>query len=222
MHGTALALLVVAVALTGLAPLLVWVAWLLRRARAGSATSSPRGAGGLRPLWVALAGAAVLFLGTGGYLLAGGPGGSEESPPAPEPSPSEIALPTTFAGLPLVDGRTGREAVDETARLHGLSFPLVSAAIGRYEGSGGTAEVWIAAAAGPAAARDLARRMADRMGEGRGPFDPPRLRSPGVWETRGLGQAHYFLATGSEVWWISADPGIVRRALADLEEMTRG
>jgi hypothetical protein len=31
-----------------------------------------------------------------------------------------------------------------------------------------------------------------------------------------MGQVHYFFADGSQVWWLSSEPGLGRAALTDL------
>lgn len=130
---------------------------------------------------------------------------------------SAAPLPGTVAGLPMVEAITGPEAVEQVSMLHGTDIPVVWAAVGRYEGPDGRAEVWASGSGDRASAVEMTRQMLSGIREGGTPFGPPRrvASERGVWATRGMGQTHYFFARGGDVWWVSADGAVARRALED-------
>jgi hypothetical protein len=59
--------------------------------------------------------------------------------------------------------------------------------------------------------------MTDRIAEGGTPFSSPRKVSGlrGVFVTHGNGQVHYYFFRGGAVWWLAADRGLARSALAE-------
>ncbi len=222
MHAGSTTLLLVGVAVVGTAPLLILVFALVRRSR----EREPRGRSDLRAraLPVSLVGVAVLALSAAWYVDVVGGRPADPSDvgvgTAMTGSTASALLPRSLAGLRATDGVTGPEAVQQVSQLHGADFPIVSAEIATYEGSGGTVTVWVARSADEAGAADMTGRMAERISEGGSPFDPPRplAGERGVWVTHGMGQVHYFFARGDAVWWLSADPGVAREALARVLE----
>jgi hypothetical protein len=163
--------------------------------------------------------ALIVAVVAGLYLSAAGPTGrGPRVTVLPELSqPSLELLPSSVAGLELTSGVSGQVAVDEITGLHVTGFPVSWAEVAWY--ANGRITVWVSRGpgSGPGAAK-LADRMATRIGEGDSPFTPPRSVPglEGVWTTRGFDQIHYFYASGDAVWWLSADPGLGRRALTDL------
>lgn len=124
-------------------------------------------------------------------------------------------LPASLAGLPATARITGTEAVDVVTGLHFGDVPVDEAEVAEY--GGGRAIVWLSWSASVSAAA-LVARMTDRIAAGDTPFSSPRKVSSlrGVYATAGNGQVHYYFSRGGAVWWLAADRGLARRALAEV------
>lgn len=223
-HTTNTALFLVVFALIAGTPVVLLIAGL-RRSRRGSAPDGGSAATAGRPtriLVTALVGVAALG-GVGLWVARSLPAtrangampGMDMGSGTMDGADAGIGLPAFVADQAMVDSLAGEQAVEQVARLHASSFPILDATIATY-GDGVT--IWAATAEDPAGATAMARDMARRIAAGGSPFDTPhRLRDvPGVWETSGMGQLHYFFARGEEVWWLSSDASIAARALADV------
>lgn len=232
MHDASMALFLVAVAVIGTAPLVMLGVYAARRRHDRRLVDDRSSGTPARALAIGIATVVVATVGVAWLLGARGSiettsnhaagvdeggsnaGGMDMGATGGKPS----LLPPSLSGMPMAESVTGAEAVRGVEQLHGTSFPMESAEIARYAGVDGMAMVWVAVAGDPADATDLMRRMVDRISEGSSPFEPPRriAGKPGVWSTRGMGQAHYFFARGDSVWWVSADPGMGDRVLPRL------
>jgi len=132
--------------------------------------------------------------------------------------PEAAPLPQVVAGQPLWTADTGRQAAFEISRLHQQSFPLVSAAVGIYQGEY-NAQIW----ASGLSFGWMARRMEQAMRDGilADPNLPFRLTDQREMEGRtvsileGMGQQHFFFTSGRLVVWLAADPEIADQALRD-------
>lgn len=226
MHSISVVILLAGFTVLGSIPIMVLVAWLVRR---GNADGEARP---MRAVGIALVVVMAAALAGGWFILsaarqpgamATGSGDMEGMPGMLPAAPSADAtaaptLPSEVAGMSLTSGVTGAEALQEVSRLHGKDVPLVAAAIGRYTAGVNRAEVWIARTTLPSGATAMAQKMADRITEGRSPFERPELLAgtEGVWITRGMGQVHYFFARGAAVWWLSVDEPASRQALEQV------
>ncbi|MCJ7832692.1 MAG: hypothetical protein MUP92_04510 [Actinobacteria bacterium] len=123
------------------------------------------------------------------------------------------SLPDRIAGLDKVSELTGDAALQQVATMHPSEFPLTGAIVGNYQGKGGKATMWVAVNPSDAMAPAMAEQMATAIGGGETPFTEPIQVQPGVYESEGLGQMHYFFAAGNGVWWLSVDPPLAEKAL---------
>ena len=153
--------------------------------------------------------------GAEGVPVTGGPAVAGPSTPTDE-------LPATLAGIPRTELAVGPEALEQVGHLHqGAEIDIVSAAVARYAGPTGRAELWMSRSLDPAAASELARDMADRIATSDSPFEPP-VSVAGeamMWETRGMGQVHHFWAAGTGVWWLSIDEGLLPVAMSESKAL---
>ncbi len=133
-------------------------------------------------------------------------------------NPAAAPLPPQVAGQPLWTADTGRQAAFEISRLHQQSFPLISAAVGIYQGKH-NAQIW----ASGFSFGWLAGRMEQAMRKSilSDPNLPFRLLEEREVDGRrvavleGLGQRHFFFTSGRLVIWLAADPEIAEPALRD-------
>jgi hypothetical protein len=215
------AIFLTAIALIGLAPLILAVASVARR-RADGGGGGRRGrrrivVAGITSLLVvggtvaaawALAGRAEPGAGSAsgmGGMGEGGTGGMS----------THVRVPRTLAGLELTALTRGDDAIAEVTALHGAPFPLVDAAVARY---GDAVGVWVSSAPDVTTAQREVDEMRARIAEGGTPFATPTLvRTAGrVFTTSGMGERHFFFSSGRDVWWISAPPPFAKEALDDL------
>lgn len=146
--------------------------------------------------------------------------------PHPGGPPAAVSpLPPSLAGLPLATSLVGEEAVVSVEQLHGktLGAGLDDAWVGEYgggsEGGGGAATVWVSRSVSPGDARELLERMTDRIGEGGSPFTGlVPIQEDGVegYRLEGMGQVHYYFLSGSDVYWLAADPALAGPGLDEL------
>lgn len=243
MHRGVIFLLFVAIGLIVASPILVFTAWLFRGRGSPAEGDAPleavesERAGTRRPALTGsvVAVVAAVLLGTAWYLSGASGDGSGagnattaagmQMSGAAMPGmgdASGASLPPTLSGLPMTGSATGSEALRQVAQIHAGNFPIASAAIATY--GDGTVQVWVATAGEGTTAARLTARMADTISAGGSPFSPPRplMEEPAVWETRGMGQVHYFWAQGDQVWWVSADRSFAPEALAALRGEVEG
>lgn len=134
---------------------------------------------------------------------------------------ARVQLPTSLAALPLSAQVEGEAAMAEIGRLHAGDFPLTSAAIGRY-GTSAQATLWVAELDDEAAAVQMAESMRQSIAAGTSPFRETghRARRNGpIHELEGMGQTHFFYASGRHVVWLGAVPAIADQALQDTLEV---
>ena len=127
-------------------------------------------------------------------------------------------LPRRLAGLALVSWSDGPQAIAEVGRMHAADLALDSAAIGRY-GDAGQVVLWISQTPDSAAASNMTEAMRTRINAVDSPFTQvalrPRQAGP-ITELEGMGQRHYFYASGSTVIWLGAEPALAEQALVNL------
>jgi hypothetical protein len=127
-------------------------------------------------------------------------------------------LPDQLAGLPLASTSTGQQAVAEINRMHGLNFPLLSGAVGRYGGDG-QATLWVSEAQSASLASQMLEDMAAKIAQGSSPFKPADVRLDGgrkVYELEGLGQRHFYFQSRAFLVWLAVDSDLVERALGEV------
>ncbi len=241
MHRGVIFLLFVAIGLIVASPILVFAAWMVRGRRDSTADDGPPESAvdpraGSRRSAVAgsLVALVVVVLLGGAWYLSGAsidgsasgnasmtPGMQMPGDPMPGMSMGEVpeggvSLPPSLSGLPMTRSATGSEALRQVEQMHLGDFPMASAAIATY--GDGTVQVWVATAGNGATATQLTARMADAISAGGSPFASPRPLSgePDVWQTRGMGQVHYFWAQSDQVWWVSAERSLAAETLAEL------
>jgi len=133
----------------------------------------------------------------------------------PQPFPGEIA------GLHLVRGVTGEEALAEVRQLHGKEVGLVSGWVAQYQGR---ATVWVGQAESEAQAAQLLQAMTQRIGVGNPVFsglERREVEGQEVFSVVGQGQRHYYYQRGRLVIWLAAPPGKEKEFLADALRLIR-
>ncbi len=160
------------------------------------------------PLMLVLAGG--LLVGAGGLL-----GYIERRTARPQPAP----LPPRVGGLPLVAQRVGPVAAEEIAGMHRNPFPMSAAAVGEYRGAF-RAQVWVSGMPFRWMAARMVRSMARRIETLEDqPFrllGVQRINGVTVYQATGLGQEHYFFASGPWVVWLGVDAAVAQAALEDI------
>ncbi len=233
MHRAAVGVFLAGVFVVGLAPLLFLPILALRRPSSGQ----ERKGGRHQSILILAAGVLGLALlaGLGWAALRSRPPATGHSGKAsPDTSTAEGSipgqvnrppldpaslLPPSLAGLPITSSKTGAEGLAAVEALHGKEIPLLAASLATYSTPQARAELWVALVASEKEAERMVRTMAEKISRGATPFSPPSPSSRGgleVWQTRGLGQDHFFFARASTVWWLAADTGVSSRALEDL------
>jgi hypothetical protein len=168
----------------------------------------------------AVAVVAVIVACAAGLLVISTPSGdggpSVRVLPGAPSTPDLELLPPTLAGVDLTSQLTGQQAVAQVMDLHLTGFPLSWAEVAWY---GDQAVAWVARGRAGQEPSALAAKMADSIAKaGDSGFTPPEPVEglPGVWQTTGFDQLHYFFAAGDAVWWVSAADGIGDAALTEL------
>jgi hypothetical protein len=230
-HRANVAIFLTAIGLIGIAPVILLFVALLRRRRDARDPDASAATGGSTLLGVSILTAALVVLGGSAawILSAGGTAddpsmagmaavGGTEGVAVSEGGERGTPLPIlrTLAGLPLTSSVTGPDAVEQVAALHGSSFPVRDAFIGTY--GGGRATVWVSQAPDRRTASEQVRMMVGAIAGSGSPFaDPhPVEGRPGVFETTGMGQRHYFFARDVTVWWVASDRKISKAVLDDV------
>jgi hypothetical protein len=132
-------------------------------------------------------------------------------------------LPAWLGEMKLVeqfDGATAQQMIDH---LHGRGVTPRENLIGRYEGGAERAALYVSGYADAAEAEGVDGDMARRIGEGNAVFVGfAELRIAGrvVSVCTGMGQTHYFFASGSRLYWLAVDPSVDRQALESLLRVT--
>lgn len=151
---------------------------------------------------------------------------------APDPLPEARALessgllPMAIHEMPLVAVRVGTDAEAFIDDLHGGGVAPLSSYVGRYQGGGARATLYVSRVAEPSVADSLVARMSRSIGRGTRMFAHHtsfRVQDVDVHVVLGEGQIHFFYARGPVVTWLAIDRAMARVGLADLLglDMTR-
>jgi hypothetical protein len=133
-----------------------------------------------------------------------------EQPPSHPARLGEMGLAEQF------EGATAQWMIDQ---LHGRGVTPRENIIGLYEGGGVRAALYVSGYADAAEADVVNRSMARRIGERNAVFvGLAELHTGGrmVSACTGMGQTHYFFASGSRLYWLAVDPPAAQRALECL------
>lgn len=163
------------------------------------------------PAWII--GMVLLFVVTPLSCSRSGP-----SSEVPENPPSGL-LPMSLHGMPLVAVTTGDDAESLIRRLHGEDVAPMASAVGRYEGGGAQAMLYVSRFSHPAESDSILGAMDRSIGTGTRSFaHHTRINVDGVavHAVLGQGQTHFFFARGAVVTWLAVDRAMARVALADL------
>lgn len=128
----------------------------------------------------------------------------------------KAALPFDLAGLKLVRTLTDEEAKKEVSKMHGRTMRLEDALVAHYQAADDYAILWLAQTKDKAAADGLLAAMVTGISRGGSPFSPPKeikVRGVRVYSTSGMGQRHFFYATGNKIIWLQAGPDRAVKAL---------
>lgn len=128
--------------------------------------------------------------------------------------------PDVLGGKPLHHEFGGPRALQAVARLHqGGNAGVDSAWIAHYGMDDPSIMLYVGIAADPPTAAGLIGTMKTGITTGRTPFEyagDVMVEGRTLQVLRGQGQLHYVFTLGRKAVWLSADPGIVGAALADI------
>ncbi|MGE5553415.1 MAG: hypothetical protein ACM3XZ_05775 [Betaproteobacteria bacterium] len=113
-------------------------------------------------------------------------------------------FPNEVNGLPRTAHSTGAEALAEISKLHGKEIPATAAEIATYGKGQEKVIVWMTASTTKEEARELFRRMLERMEANPTPYTKPELlniKNRAYFSTRGNGMQHYFYLRGARIYW---------------------
>lgn len=128
-------------------------------------------------------------------------------------------LPMAIHGMPLVAVTTGPDAEALIQRLHGRDVAPLASYVGRYEGGGADATLYVSRLGDSLAADSLVERMSEAIGRGNRSFAHHTrftMDELTIHVVLGQGQTHFFFARGPDVRWLAIDRGMARVGLADL------
>jgi len=129
----------------------------------------------------------------------------------PAAVPTRVLLPATLGPLRLIQSLTGAEAGAFVNRMHGRAVTPQATAVGLYAGPAGTATLYHSVYRTGEQARRVDGGMRAKIETGKFPFGhPSQIVVGGTTITRcvGLGQIHYFSATGPHLLWIAVDSSV--------------
>jgi hypothetical protein len=129
------------------------------------------------------------------------------------------ALPESIGSLARVDLLSGEKAASMVDRLHGKTVATSASLIGLYRGPGGTATLYRTLYGSPSEAEMDDGRMALAIQRGGSAFEHFHRGVRGertVSMCLGMGQVHFFFASGRSLYWLAADPPVAREAFEDL------
>ncbi len=133
--------------------------------------------------------------------------------------PLETA-PATLGGLALHHEFSGERALQAVARLHqGGDAGVDSAWIAHYGADEPSAILYVGIAGDPSTADQLIRAMEEGIATRRTPFrhsGRTTIENRVIHQLQGQGQQHFVFTMGRKAVWLSADPTVARRALADV------
>ncbi len=136
-----------------------------------------------------------------------------------DPGPRLREPPPSLAGVALHHTVTGGRALDALRYMHrGGGGALLEAWVAHY-GDAPSAILYVGVTGSAESAGQLMEAMRTRIGEGETPFQAIgtlRLFGTDLYTMRGQGQVHFTYPDGSQVVWLSVDPALACRALAEV------
>lgn len=126
-------------------------------------------------------------------------------------------VPPSIGGLNLTQVRSGQAGLESINKLHGLELELSAGTVAQYGNNEGS--LWLADAGSDAGARDMIRRMQDKIANGNSPFTPMgvfKFQDRDVYLLSGMGQTHFYAQAGSRVFWVSIAADKAEQALKEM------
>lgn len=131
-----------------------------------------------------------------------------------------VDVPQQIAGVRMSDSKTGDDAIEDVAQMHGKEFPVLYGAIAIYGDRKIT--LWVSGAPSADIALQMTNAMRDKIAQGNSPFTPTeeiRDNNRTVYVLEGMGQVHYYFQSGDRVIWLAVDPAIADKALKQILEV---
>jgi len=129
------------------------------------------------------------------------------------------ALPETIGSLRRLETLDGDRAAALVDKLHGKGVSTSKNLIGAYRGAGASATLYRTVYASSAEAERNDERMAAMIERGNNAFEHfhrgVRMERT-VSMCLGMGQVHFFFASGRSLYWLAVDPPVAREALEAL------
>ncbi|NIM49600.1 MAG: hypothetical protein GTO22_10160 [Gemmatimonadales bacterium] len=128
------------------------------------------------------------------------------------------SAPRFLAGLEIHHEINGPRALEAVRRLHGETpIEIVNAWLAQY-GTGPSAMLYVGTARDGEKASQIVEAMGRRIAEDETPFHgirPANLFGSDLYTMAGQGQFHFLFQIRDRVVWLSADPPVACRALAE-------
>lgn len=128
-----------------------------------------------------------------------------------------VDVPAIVAGYPLAQAQSGDSALESLKQLHVVDIPLVSAIVAEYGQKNAT--LWIAEASNEAQASELIKSMEAKIagsGSGFTPIGVFQFQNRDVYMLNGMGQMHFYVQSGSKVFWLATIPEKAEQAMKEL------
>lgn len=135
------------------------------------------------------------------------------------------SLPSTLGDLRLTKTILGDEAKAIINQMHGKGVTPTDNLIGTYQGTGGTATLYLSNYETREQSQQVLAKMVGGIKTGFTPFSNYErmiIENTEVSFSIGSGQSHYFFCSGKSLYWLTADPAVAVSTLRSLLDTLKG
>lgn len=132
---------------------------------------------------------------------------------------NDPVLPKTLGSLEMTNEVRGDKARSIINQMHGKGVTPTDNIIGTYEGTGGTATMYLSNYETREQSQQVLAKMVGGIKTGFTPFSNYErmiIENIEVSFCIGSGQSHYFFCSGKSLYWLTADPAVAASALRTL------
>jgi len=137
--------------------------------------------------------------------------------------PSTLSVPDNFAGIPLAQQISGKQAAKFIERLHDDDVYADQNVIGIYGRGRHPSVIYISRFPSSGKAKKYLKKMSEEIGPGKSGFSHHvKFKADGkeIHFVVGMGQAHYFFALGSDLYWLTLPMEKSRQGLAQVLQIS--
>jgi hypothetical protein len=130
----------------------------------------------------------------------------------------KVEAPASVAGLALASSQSGQAAIATIQQLHGQDLKLKSGLMVAY-GPQSQATLWVAGTASESDAANMIGSMETKIAAGGTPFSPMgvfKFQNRDVYLLEGQGLTHFYVQSGSRVFWLSISSDLAEQAMKEL------